>query len=99
MFLNNLSLQLHLNDRSHIPVLHTVASEAQGIKTLIQKIEEVQRNQNNSHRRIHLAAEKIFRIIQKKKMSEFDKEKLRTEIESEIEKENFSVFKLAKKYE
>jgi LAO/AO transport system kinase len=98
MFLNNLSLQLHLNDRSHIPIVSTIASESQGIKELINKISESFQQSRLSFRKALLFTEKVYRIIQKRRMQSFDKSQLRIDIEQHVNDDGFSIFKFAQKY-
>ncbi len=98
LFYNNLSLQLHLNGRDDIPILKTVASESTGIKELVVELQKQHSREENKQRKIQLATEKAYRLIQKNRMKDFDKAQLKSDIEKEIDGNNFSIFRFVKKH-
>ena len=69
-FANHLEQQLHLNNRSHIPVLKTVAVESKGVKELIAAVNALPNNAINQQRKLHLLAEKTYRLIQQHRMND-----------------------------
>ncbi len=97
-FYNNLSLQLHINQRDYIPVMKTIASESQGIKELIAAINMASKTPTESQRKMLLMANKVYRLIQSQKMADFDKTKLLADIESAVKEKNFSLYRFAKRF-
>lgn len=97
-FHNSLSLQLHINGKEHIPILDTIASESNGIKELVAKIEQPYSHDENMNRRIQMAAEKAYRMIQQQKMLDFDKGLLKQKIAEAITSEDFSIVKFVSTY-
>ncbi len=80
-----------------IPILKTVASEKEGITELYKKIDEWKFD-NQSKQKINLLAEKIWALIQNEKMKNFDKEKIKKEIEEAVLNPDFNIYSFAKKY-
>jgi len=82
---------------NQIPVLKTTATEKKGIRELYEIIEEWKFD-NLSEQRINLFAEKVWSLIQKEKMKNFDKERIRERISKEISLPNFNAYAFAKNY-
>src|SRR6185437_389788 len=80
-----------------IPVLKTTVTEKKGIKELYEIIEKWKFD-NLSEQRINLFTEKVWTLIQKEKMKNFDKEKIRERIANEISKPGFNAYSFAKNY-
>lgn len=97
-FANHLEQQLHLNNRSHIPVLKTVAVESKGVKELIATINVLPNSALNHQRKLHLLAEKAYRIIQQYRMKDIVKENLKKQLTEAINEPHFSVYVFARKY-
>lgn len=97
-FANHLEQQLHLNNRSHIPVLKTVAVESKGVKELIAAVNALPNNAINRQRKLHLLAEKTYRLIQQHRMNDVAKEILKKELAEAINEPHFSVYTFARKY-
>ena len=76
-FASHLEQQLHLNNRSHIPVLKTVAVESKGVKELIEALNHLPNSDVNKQRKLHLLAEKTYRLIQQHRMHDVEKEELK----------------------
>ncbi len=98
MFYNNLVQQLHLNNRSHIPVLKTIAVESKGVKELIEVINNLPKSEANQQRKTHLLVEKTYRLIQQQRMNDVKKEELKNNLSEAMKQSNFSVYTFAKKY-
>ena len=81
-----------------IPVLKTVATEKKGIAELYKKISQWEIETYSTHK-INLLTEKVWALIQNEKMKEFDKEKIKKEIEKAISKNDFNLYAFAKNYE
>ena len=91
-FVKNLRLMLmpaHHQKLAKIPVIKTIASQKEGIDTLIKAIEEniqqAKSNKLNTTNKKHewLLAEKAYQLIQQKKMKHIDKALLKAQIEKE----------------
>ena len=80
-----------------IPIIKTVANEKEGIAELYQKIDEWKFD-NQSEQKINLLTEKVWTLIQNEKMKDFDKEKMKTEIEDALSNPDFNIYSFAKKY-
>jgi LAO/AO transport system kinase len=81
-----------------IPVLKTVATSNEGITELIEQIEKHQQSAMQNERRVFLLTEKIWRIIQKERMKDMDRNLLQKKIEEDLKKGEFNLYKLARKY-
>jgi LAO/AO transport system kinase len=80
-----------------ISIIKTVAPEKEGVHELYKKIDEWQFN-NQDKQKINLLTEKIWALIQNEKMKDFDKEKMKTEIEKAVSNPDFNIYSFAKKY-
>ncbi len=80
-----------------IPVIKTMALKGEGITELIDKIKT---HQQHSHpeSRTDMIAEHAYRIIQNQRMQNISIKKLSEALSSEIEKEDFNIYKFTKKY-
>ena len=82
----------------NIPVIKAVATSGEGVDELIESI-------NKHHvigvnpKRAYLLAEKAYRILQSKKMKHISKQDLQKEIEIEMKKEGFNLYKFVKRRE
>jgi LAO/AO transport system kinase len=96
--LNALSMQLHINNREHIPVLKTVAVEGRGVKELIEAFSMVKVAPINEERKIMLLKDKAIKIIQRNKMKGFDRNSLLENLKSAYQKKGFNLYRFTKKY-
>jgi LAO/AO transport system kinase len=100
-FYNNLKKMLgpvfNKTDR-RIPVLKTIASTGEGISSLYEVIKDW-KSDSISKNKIELMAQKVFSLVQFQRMKTFDKEKMKRELEQEIENNNFNLYLFAKRYE
>ena len=81
-YLKNLRLMLapsFHNHQNEIPILATVASKNEGIRVLMEKINQNQPLQN-AGRKKQLLTEKIYQLIQAKRMKDVDKSILQEQI-------------------
>ncbi len=98
-FLKNLIQLVHSKPLSdwNIPVIKTVATKQEGVDELIAAVDKHQLVETNS-KRSHLLAEKAWRLIQNKKMKGFSKKVLQQQIETEIKKADFNLYRFIKKF-
>ena len=98
-FYNSLKQMLTpvFNKTSHkIPVFKTIASEKKGIGELYQKINDWHFGEQ-AEQKINIITEKIWALIQKEKMTHFDKETLKTEIKKGASDPGFNIYSFVKK--
>ncbi len=102
LFVKNLQLMLAPTFHSHtepIPIVKTVASESKGVDELAIKIDEVLLKHLHNNHRFWLLTERAFQLIEKKRMKDVDKEKLRTRIEGLIKDDKgFNLYKFVEEY-
>ena len=83
--------------KKEIPVLKTVASQKEGVPELYNIIRGWDFEPRSS-RRFELLAEKVWSIIQSKKMKEIDKIELKKELSVAATKPGFNMYRFAEKY-
>lgn len=100
-FYNNLKQMLapafHLSAKE-IPVLKTIASQKKGVKELYKIISEWEYDKNKPQQ-LELMTEKVWSIIQNKKMKEINKEDLKNSLSEAISKPAFNLYAFAQKYD
>lgn len=84
--------------QNEIPVIKTIATENMGINELIEKIEVLENTPGNNNKKIELLAEKIYKLIQQKRMRDINKEKLIADLNDVYNNTNFNLYKFAEKY-
>jgi len=92
-FANNLENFLHSKSPStwKPPVIKTTATSGEGVDSLIKKINEHGKQEDNDKKHI-LLAEKAFHLIQNQRMGDVDKNDLRTEIADLLKKGEFNLY-------
>jgi LAO/AO transport system kinase len=99
-FYNNLKQMLapvYHHTQKEIPVLKTIASQKEGINELYKIISSWQFN-DQSIKKIELLTEKVWLIIQGKKMKEINRDELKKELSVAAEKPDFNIYNFAEKY-
>ena len=99
-FYNNLKQMLapaFHHSAKEIPVLKTIASQKEGVKELYTKITGWMDRKNKTHE-VELITERVWSIIQNKKMRSIDKELLKTDLSKALLAGNFNLYQFAKKY-
>jgi LAO/AO transport system kinase len=94
---NSLLHQLHISGRDHIPVLKTIAVESQGVAELIQSFSNPVAA-DATDRKLLLVAEKALRMIRNQRMKNFDRNALKNDLETEMKKDGFNLYRFVKKY-
>jgi LAO/AO transport system kinase len=100
-FVKNLRMMLAPTFSSHkneVPIIKTVASEGKGIYELYEKIVELHQNQELNERKSILIVEKLYHLIQKERMKNIDKRKLKEDVEKNMKDGYFNVYRLAQSY-
>ncbi|MEZ5046306.1 MAG: methylmalonyl Co-A mutase-associated GTPase MeaB [Chitinophagaceae bacterium] len=99
IFIKNLKLLAHEKANTwEIPVVACIASEHEGIDQLTNTIQEHLLHEKDPLRQALFLAEKLYKLIQEKRMQDVDKHLLLKQIKQEITKENFSIYHLLKSY-
>src|SRR4030095_14519216 len=81
-----------------LPVLKTVATEKQGIHELTDAIERKLKEATSSEKKIILLTEKLFHLIQRKRMQDVDKRELQKLVERNLAKGSFNLYDLAENH-
>ncbi|MEO9209715.1 MAG: methylmalonyl Co-A mutase-associated GTPase MeaB [Ginsengibacter sp.] len=85
------------NRNKSIPIMKTVASSKEGIGELYKLLNEYQSNQFSDNK-VELMAQKVWTLMQSEKMKGVDIIKMKKELASELLKENFNLYRFARKY-
>lgn len=99
-FYNNLKQMLapvFSNSKKEIPVLKTIASQKEGIAKLYEIISAWDFN-INKFQKLELITQKVWSIIQSKKMKEINKEELKKNLEEAASLPDFNLYHFAEKY-
>jgi LAO/AO transport system kinase len=95
LFANNLKKMVEQKD-VHVPVFKTVASKGEGISEVVSFLKSPYTKTNA--RKELLLAEKAYKIIQYKRMSDIEKGKLQKEIANAMEAPQFNFYSFLEKY-
>ncbi|MGJ7033442.1 methylmalonyl Co-A mutase-associated GTPase MeaB [Niabella hirudinis] len=96
LFIKNLRQMLapaFARTKELIPVLSTVATEGSGANRLYQAVQEKSLASLQKERRNWLLTEKAYQLIQKARMKEIDKSKLKQEINENLKSGPFNLYK------
>lgn len=100
-FVKNLRLMLapsYNQTRWEIPVVKTIASAKTGIEELMDAISQHQQLQEHRPRKAWLLAERAYQLIQRHRMRDIQKEKIKAAIESQMANGSFNLFTFIRKY-
>jgi len=86
------------NRYDEVPVIKTVASQNEGVNDLLKEIEHLLKHYHSKEKKYWLLAERAYQLIQRKKMSDIDKEKLKEEIKELSNKNSFQLYSFIKNY-
>lgn len=81
-----------------VPVIKTVASQKEGLSELVSLIEKNLSSEKINEKKYWLLTEKAFQLIQKTKMKDIDKEKMKASIEEASQKKEFNLYAFIKKF-
>ena len=100
-FVNNLRLMLapaFHNRYDEVPVIKTIASKNEGVNELLKEIEHLLKHHHTKEKKYWLLAERAYQLIQRNKMNDIDKEKLKEEIKNLSAKNSFQLYSFIKNY-
>lgn len=84
--------------KKEVPIIKTIASEHKGIRELYEALKKLEQQEGYNEKKIWLFTEKLYRLIEKEKMRNIDKQKLRLEVQQQIKKAQFNLYRLVKHY-
>ena len=96
IFIKNLKSLAHTKatDRE-VPVIKCIATEQSGIEELVKQIEaHTNYLGQHSEKKNFMLTEKLFQLIQQRRMKDVRRESLKSLIEETVKKENFNLYKL-----
>lgn len=85
------------NRKQTIPIVKTVASSQEGIGELYKLLNQYQTNQFSDNK-VELMAQKVWTLMQKEKMKGVDINVMKKKLASELLKENFNLYRFARKF-
>jgi len=86
------------HSQKEIPVLKTIASQKEGVPELYKIISGWEFNDIKLAQKLELLTEKVWSIIQNKKMKEINKEELKNDLSVAVSKPEFNMYHFAEKY-
>ena len=89
-FANNLK-KLVGQKASHVPVIKTIADRAEGVGELLLAIKDYSTTENKQKH--YLLAEKAWKLIQHRRMTDIDKKKLQLDIAEASKKTDFNLYR------
>ena len=98
MFVKNLRMMLVPSFRKEhieIPVIKTIAVNKVGISELVEKVQQYLQSGSYNNRKSWLFTEKVWKLIEAKRMKDLTKEALRSEIEPLLLKGDFNLYQFA----
>lgn len=101
LFVRNLRLMLAPAFATHteeIQVVKTIATQQNGAAELLEKIELLLQHQHTNERRSWLLAEKAYYLIQQQRMKDVQKQAMKLQIEEEMKKGEFNLYRFIQKY-
>lgn len=100
-FVRNLRMMLAPTFSSHkneVPIVKTVASEHKGLDELYKAIKQHQREESENERRSQLLAERVYFLIQRKRMQDIDKHDIKTAIDSKMKTADFNLYQFVEQF-
>ena len=98
-FIKGIADMLMTSNKTHHPkIVKTVATKNEGIEELFANINELKEQLHQNPYRPYLLAEKMYSLIQTKRMKDISKESLVQLIQENIDAIDFNIYKLVQKY-
>jgi LAO/AO transport system kinase len=101
-FVRNLRMMLAPAFSSHkneVPIIKTVASEHTGLKELYEVLEKHDQEEANNERRSLLLTERVYFLIQKKRMKDISKHDIQAAIAAGLGKEDFNLYRFVEQFQ
>ena len=100
-FVKNLRLMLapaYHNRYDEVAVIKTIASQNEGVQELLKAIEHLLKHHHSKEKKYWLLAERAYQLIQRKKMTDIDKEMLKEKIKELSARNSFQLYSFIKNY-
>jgi LAO/AO transport system kinase len=97
-FAGSLQTMIAHSTNNTIPVIKAIASQDVGVEELLKNINSLKSSGSGKHMQHHLYAEKIYRIIQKRRMKDIQMQELIAGIKSASENGEINLFDFADAY-
>lgn len=99
-FLRNLRLMMApaFAQEKNIAILKTIASNKEGIDSLADAIETHLQTDQHQEKKYWLYTEKVYQLIQKKRMDDIDKNELKDKLTIAVQNKIFNIFTFASAY-
>jgi LAO/AO transport system kinase len=100
-FVNNLRQMLAPAFSAHqyeLPIVKTIASQKKGIDELFNALSDSLQRLSTNEKKYHLLTEKVWTLIQKRRMKDIDKKTLLNEIKKHTEANGFNLYEFAEKF-
>lgn len=100
-FVRNLRMMLAPTFSSHkneVPIVKTVASEHKGLNELYDAINKHQREESENERRSQLLAERVYFLIQQKRMQDINKHDIRAAIDAKMKTTDFNLYRFVEQF-
>ncbi len=101
LFVKNLRAMLAPAFHTHskeIPILKTVASQKEGLGELLQSIRDSLSSHSGIDRKSWLLTERVYQVIQKRRMADISKWQLKAAIESALQSGHFNLYAFSLAY-
>ena len=97
-FMKNIIQLVHSKPKSYwnVPVIKAIATKGEGVEELIEAIDK-HKTQGVNTKRSYLLAEKAFRLIQNQRMKGVPKQQLKEQIEVEMKRGDFNLYRFVGK--
>jgi LAO/AO transport system kinase len=86
------------NRYDEVPVIKTIASQNEGVNELLKEIEHLLKHHHSKEKKYWLLAERAYQLIQRNRMTNIDKEKLKEKIKELSGKNSFQLYSFIKNY-
>jgi LAO/AO transport system kinase len=100
-FVRDLRMMLAPTFSSHkneVPVIKTVASENKGLDQLYEAIKKNQQEESWNERKILLLTERVYFLIQQKRMQDINKHDIKSAIDSKIKTTDFNLYQFVEQF-
>jgi LAO/AO transport system kinase len=100
-FVRGLRMMLAPTFSSHkneVPVIKTVASENKGLDQLYEAIKKNQQEESWNERKILLLTERVYFLIQQKRMQDINKHDIKSAIDSKIKTTDFNLYQFVEQF-
>ena len=84
--------------KNEVPIVKTVASEQRGLDELYHAINKHQREESENERRSQLLAERVYFLIQQKRMQGVNKHDIRAAIDAKMKATDFNLYRFVEEF-